>query len=634
MVFGRPRTVGTRRRVATVCAAGLAAAAACAAAYWLSASVAAPKLVELALERLAAPASGRTARAGRVRVAPFALALELDDVEIAVPSAEFRLAARRVRIDFSWRSLFAMRPWLDSLDIRGGTVRAAARTASAAAAWSTLQTLADRVRVAQLDAGIDSIAGPATGETRAAVRGIAVHGESLGTGAAGGRLSLAALDTFGRGSRLNVELAVEPVAAGTRLRGAAALTGADFPYGDWAIAAPRAEASIDATVSSQTVAVSVAARGLPITATEADDGQPSFAARDSTVHATWAPDRGAVAVEASAWLDRGGRADLQLAGAPDRAPRLRFTLTGVPVSSLASFARRALGAQPQSGLIDLDVAADGTEPPRCAARVIGHDLRLAPGNARAARAIASLEAPDGQSEIDVPLAAGTRWSEQIVEGVRQTITMLDAAPYAALVELVGRDAATLRAVEFTAGTAEPTAGGEASLDALAAALRIRPRIGVAMEPSSDQALDRAALAREQVELHVRLATASAGSTSRAEAVDLASPRVQDVLDEFARQRLDADELAPIASRFGPIGAAPLDAPQRVAYYRAILEALVAREPIADSALRRLAQFRSRALAAAFGARGIAPSRVVQRAAERAEDEDGNAVFLPLSVRPE
>ena len=91
------------------------------------------------------------------------------------------------------------------------------------------------------------------------------------------------------------------------------------------------------------------------------------------------------------------------------------------------------------------------------------------------------------------------------------------------------------------GTAEPTAAGEEALDALATALNRRPSVGVAVESRASAMVDRAALARSQVELHVMLATAAAEPQARAAAIDLGSSRVQDVLDEFALERLGADE---------------------------------------------------------------------------------------------
>jgi hypothetical protein len=246
-------------------------------------------------------------------------------------------------------------------------------------------------------------------------------------------------------------------------------------------------------------------------------------------------------------------------------------------------------------------------------------------------AIALLENTDGDISMEIPLASDEPVATQIVEHVSDRISAVGTTPFAALAALVDRDAAPISAIEFTPGTAEPTPRGEEAVAALAAALRLRPRLGLRIEPNQQAELDRAALARAQVVLHVTLATAQA---ERAAAIDFASQRAQDVLDEFARERLDAAALEEIGASFvfGP--AAPPAEPERVAYYHALFEALVAREPIMDAALRRLANFRARAVARQLAEMGIAESRFVARDAhELPVDDVLAAVSLALEPAP-
>jgi hypothetical protein len=138
-------------------------------------------------------------------------------------------------------------------------------------------------------------------------------------------------------------------------------------------------------------------------------------------------------------------------------------------------------------------------------------------------------------------------------------------------------------------------------------------------------------------LHVTLATAqvapgSPARSSQAADVDFASPRAQDVLDEFARERLGAEALAEVGRSFQYGADAAPSSAERVAYFRALFEALVEREPIATTALRRLARFRTSVVRARLTEQGLAESRVASDQ-EAAATNDGEPVALPLAVGP-
>jgi len=244
-------------------------------------------------------------------------------------------------------------------------------------------------------------------------------------------------------------------------------------------------------------------------------------------------------------------------------------------------------------------------------------------------AVALLEEPDGTITIQVPITPGPPVAAQLIDAIRARLSELNAAPLAALAELIGHDAAAIGTVEFIPGSAETTAAGDGALNALAAALNRRPRVGVAVESRADAPADRMALARSQVELHVVLATAAAEPQARAAAIDFESPRAQDVLDEFARERLGAERVATIGSLFGPVGQLPAVA--RSGFYRALFDALAAQERINDAALRRLARFRVRATAGALATRGVDPARVVRSDEEPAADD--RTFRVPLIVGP-
>jgi hypothetical protein len=226
-----------------------------------------------------------------------------------------------------------------------------------------------------------------------------------------------------------------------------------------------------------------------------------------------------------------------------------------------------------------------------------------------------------------------RPTDQIVEHVRERVLAVGTAPFEALAALGGEDAAGMSAIEFVPGMAEPTPRGIDAMAGLAAALSLRPRVGVRVEAREGAELDRTALARSQVMLHVTLATARAERVGAAAAIDFASPRVQEVLDEFGRERLMTEALEGIGTSWPFDAAAPPSAPERVAYYRALFGALVAREPIADAALRRLADFRVRVAERHLRDRGVVAERIANERAPETRSGDAVLAWLPVALEP-
>jgi hypothetical protein len=208
-----------------------------------------------------------------------------------------------------------------------------------------------------------------------------------------------------------------------------------------------------------------------------------------------------------------------------------------------------------------------------------------------------------ERSVDQPLAIA------IGDALRAHLYALGTTPHATLAAIAGADAESLRAVAFLPGDAAPSPRGVGAVTTLADALASRPKVSVVVSGGFDPEVDRRALAARQVELHVLLATAGPAQRTRPQPVDFGSPRAQDVLDEFARERLPAAEIAAIASLFDPRSDAAPDSLIRVSYYRAIYEALVAHEPISDSALVRLGRFRGQAIGKALTDAGVAPQRV-------------------------
>jgi hypothetical protein len=172
---------------------------------------------------------------------------------------------------------------------------------------------------------------------------------------------------------------------------------------------------------------------------------------------------------------------------------------------------------------------------------------------------------------------------------------------------------------FPPGSAEIGGDTTAKIAALRRALELRPKLEFTVFPARDPDADRAALAEQQVRLHVNLAS-SAGVPGGPAApdVDFDDPIVRSVLEEFAANRLPQARQAALA---GP------GAGKTVAYYRAVFDALVDNERVATSVLERLARYRARSVVEALAGPGDARERV------RAAAEIVPGVAVPLEITP-
>src|SRR5690606_13199546 len=241
-------------------------------------------------------------------------------------------------------------------------------------------------------------------------------------------------------------------------------------------------------------------------------------------------------------------------------------------------------------------------------------------------------------------AGGTRIGEMLAAGVVARLRAVAGSPFDALGAAAGVEAAALAAVAFPAGGAEPSEPD--TLDALAEALLARPRIGLRVPGVAHRVLDRDALAAQQLELHVTLATAGPTLVARPQPVDFTSPRHRDVLDEFAGERLGDEQRETIASYFARTPDGRIAESDRTAYYRALFDALVENEAIPSNGIERLGRYRARAIADTLTARGISETRieiapsVVRSEVEAADEQSGDAppaaasaaqVEVPLEV---
>lgn len=176
-------------------------------------------------------------------------------------------------------------------------------------------------------------------------------------------------------------------------------------------------------------------------------------------------------------------------------------------------------------------------------------------------------------------------------------------PFEVLGQIAGEPASALSRLEFLPGSAELDAASSQTLEALARVLDRRPRLALAIRPAYDPVADGEALARQQVRLHVLLASTARPPVQADDAPpDFGDEKVQAVLDEFAATRL------PERSRRALVEEDP---GRGVAYYRAVFDALVANLDVDDAALRRLARYRAQSAAGELARLGVDPGRLVR-----------------------
>lgn len=309
-----------------------------------------------------------------------------------------------------------------------------------------------------------------------------------------------------------------------------------------------------------------------------------------------------------------------LSGRPRDRMLLELELIGFDLSVVSPWLASALGRKPQSGRADVDLRLGIDDSVlRLDTAITAENLRFAEGTEEADSdavpnvdradvdtAIALLKDADGRVTLDLPalrrrLTARSDVLQVVSSSVRDYLDALVAAPFEYLARLVEWPGGHLGWLGFEAGSADLRDDAAAKLAALERALAQRPLLALTVFPALDESADREALARQQIRLHVNLAS-SAGIPGEPapETLDYDDPVVRDVLDEFAANRLSATRREALAGRH----------PDRsLSYYRAVFEALVANEEVAMPTLVRLARFRAQAVAGALATDEIGRERV-------------------------
>jgi hypothetical protein len=432
--------------------------------------------------------------------------------------------------------------------------------------------------------------------------------------------------------------------------------GLTWPFaGGPVAAAEKLGADLDADVTAAPGGIGVDARlmldGRNVSVSDgaaADATRLRFDRLTGDARAVYGPD--GTRIDGSAELAGDGKtATVELEASADGLRRFDVSADNVAAALLSPYALRFAGRPLRAGTLSGEVRyrirdnrLEGSLRVASSGLDVGRAVTVVPApNAPLplALAVALLEDPAGRLELSVPLAAQLQDAAAYVPAVvggalAAAVSRTAAEPFDALGRVVGTAAPMLASVPFDAGSAEITASAAMRLSRLAAALAQRPKLALTVGGGFDRKIDRDALAAQQIRLHVALATAGATEFSPAQfgkppPIDFASPRAQDVLDEFAGERLDAEQVQTIASLFP--GSAAAEPAARENYYRALFDALVAQEPITDAALTRLGHYRAQSIVDTLQRLDVDAARLRSTGAPAPAAADEDAVLVPLGI---
>lgn len=594
-------------------------------------------LVERAIERQNASITGFELHAGRVRIRPFRGVVELIDVRLRETDGPLRIHAPRLS--------YAPRP--ASLLRRGD------------AQWRWLE-------IHRPEATVDAFRPGEAGGLPPALDALAAHITRLHVGRIvvhDATLLMLREHPDPRWLFTGIDLQAHGLAPGSQLEYTLAVD--DFDGASLAFdgTLDRHPWRVDGRVESarlpvERVAPLLARRLAPLYTAPSLDGQARYTWRAGDRNdETWALEDGVGTLRADAdavaelqfamqvdgdTLDasvrmRDARRDFDLQTTLERTSALtRTTTTGAPAALLSHVAEAAFGQPLVAGTLDFTLSARHARSGAGGAlEITAYDLRRG-GGGELPMAFAQALLEDDASRLHwrLPVVgrAGEPLGAAVEHSLRSGLATLVARPFDALGRAVEAPGAALATLRFAPGSADPTPEIDATLALLADALGRRPGLALRIPAAYHAGSDRDALARRQVELHVRLAIAGQPTRGRDTALDFTSARVHDILDEFATERLGAIRRDAIRA------ASPPD--DEVAYHRALFDALAANERIEPITLTRLARFRARTAADALAALTVDASRI--RVADGPALDNapaiGDGIAVPLALethaRPE
>ena len=322
--------------------------------------------------------------------------------------------------------------------------------------------------------------------------------------------------------------------------------------------------------------------------------------------------------------------------APDHSMTAKLTLRDIGLPPLSPYLRSFTGRDITQGDLNLDLdyeisnnelgvqdrlVVNGLILGSRAEALIGADLPLD-------LALALLKDNNGLLSLSIPVPRipvdeGFDLPAVLGQAFHDFVIGLVAEPFAVISDLAGQAGTKLGSVKFAGGNAAIAQTQEQGIALLSGALSQRPGLGLRVYPGYDPVADRDALARQQMRLHIALAT-SAGPPGSASKKQLAldDARVTAILDEFAANRLDGERLATIGARYSSKDAA---------YYQDIFDTLVANEKVSKLALSTLARYRARSVVDQLMKNGINAERLEIADAIQVTAAQNDAVTLSLGL---
>lgn len=627
--------------------------------YALAGFLLAPRVIERALKAMVQQEPGLTLEVASTSVNPFTLALTATNVNLFTAENKAIIALGRVDADLQVGSLFE-RAWIVRtlsidqasvmLDVADGGSNAALRLLDAF--WRSLvgNSGSGRNRIDHLDIRRSEmqVLSPAhTGglsETVISLADLELEMHDLGTTSPAPFDLTATADGYGPGFSWSVAELQSNAAIDTR-HGQAQIDTLRLEN-------PQIRFERDSAVE---LALLMDPREAPLTIgmIEVVGGEVDFVDQSVTPAVRLAADEVAGSISHNS-LDGEPAFSLSLRGRlaatgsgeiiaewqPSRArdaTRIDVRLENVPLSPVSTYLAETIGRRISAGDIDL------------ALQVLIEDERLSLDNRIAVRelrlgervltpaavdlplelAVALLENSEGVIDFQVPVeqrpvTAGSDPAALFAQAFADYVIELTSNPFENLAGLTGEADMDLGSIEFFAGSAEITDETAAKLTVLDSVLEQRPRLGLIAYPGYDPVIDREALARQQIRLHVVLATSSRPPGQAAdESIDFADSKVHSVLEEFAANRLSAERQAAIDRRFSDRDAM---------YYRAVFDALVTNEEVGAATLNRLAGFRARSVIGALAASGNEDGRLRQAATIEATTTVGDRAIVRLEVQ--
>lgn len=333
--------------------------------------------------------------------------------------------------------------------------------------------------------------------------------------------------------------------------------------------------------------------------------------------------------------------------APLRQSEISMELRNIATSIMSPYAAKFAGRKIESGKLNLkldylinDGKVDGSNDIELVDFVLGErtespdavDLPLD-------LAIALFRDGDGRIRLAVPVTGDLENPKfnvrsVIARAVQQTLVKAAAAPFKLLGSLLGGDAPKqLDSVPFEAGKTELTPPAMEVITAVSEILHRRPALALVSVGTYDPIADRDALARQQVRLHLSLATVEGPtSTGAPKPINFSDPLVQDVLDEFGKSRLGDDVISGIGVRNSPEASEADQETGRRTYYQALFNALVDNEEVSEFAIKNLAKYRAQSIVDELQRQGIQAARI--RAADKLQKADSvdNRVAARLEMQ--